>query len=55
MHTDDGTVFTDFPLRGTASGTSETIVGNVGDKNSHAIDIQAHDGSIRLLQLKPQI
>jgi hypothetical protein len=55
MHTDRGTIFTDFPLRGTSSGLSETIVGNVGDSNAHSIDILAHNGSIRLLQLKPQI
>lgn len=55
MHTDRGTIFTDFPLRGTSSGLSEAIVGNVGDANAHAIDILAHNGSIRLLALKPQI
>ncbi|HVS45297.1 MAG TPA: DUF4097 family beta strand repeat-containing protein [Verrucomicrobiae bacterium] len=55
MHTDRGTIFTDFALRGTSSGTSETIVGNVGDANERSIDIEARDGSIRLLQLKPQI
>ncbi|HEY5258208.1 MAG TPA: hypothetical protein VIJ12_07475 [Candidatus Baltobacteraceae bacterium] len=55
MHTDRGTIFTDFLLRGTSRGLAETIDGNVGTPSTHGIDIEAHNGSIRLLQLKPQI
>jgi len=55
MHTDRGTVFTDFGLTGTSKGESETIVGTVGGTSSQGIDIEVADGSIRLLQLKPQV
>lgn len=55
MHTDRGTVFTDFGLTGTSKGQSETIVGTVGGRSSQGIDIEVADGSIRLLQLKPQV
>jgi hypothetical protein len=56
MHTDRGTIFTDFGLRGTSSGTSETIDGQVGGAaTSQGIEITVHDGGIRLLQLKPQV
>ena len=55
MHTDRGTIFTDFLLRGTSKGFAETIDGNVGTASTHGIDIEARNGSIRLLQLKPQI
>jgi hypothetical protein len=55
MHTDRGTVFTDFGLTGTSKGESETIVGTVGGKAAQGIDIEVSDGSIRLLQLKPQV
>lgn len=55
MHTDRGTVFTDFGLTGTSKGQSETIVGTVGGRSAQGIDIEAADGSIRLLQLKPQV
>ena len=55
MHADRGTVFTDFGLTGTSKGESETIVGTVGGKSSQGIDIEVEDGSVRLLQLKPQV
>ncbi|MDQ2991521.1 MAG: DUF4097 domain-containing protein [Candidatus Eremiobacteraeota bacterium] len=55
MHTDHGTIFTDFGLTGTSSGESETIVGTVGGKATQGIDIEVVNGSIRLLQLKPQV
>lgn len=55
MHTDRGTIFTDFGLTGTSKGQSETIVGTVGGKSTQGIDIDVADGSIRLLQLKPQV
>lgn len=54
MHTDDGTIFTDFGLRGTSSGNSETIDGPVNGGASRRIDIENHHGAIRLLQLHPQ-
>jgi hypothetical protein len=55
MHSDQGTIFTDFGLRGTSQGQSETIDGQVGTPAAHGIDIEVHNGSIRLLQLKPQM
>ncbi len=50
-----GTVFTDFPLKGSAAGTSETIDGSINGGARRGIDIFVRDGSIRLLQLKPQV
>lgn len=54
-----GTIFTDFPLKGTARGTSEEIAGTINGgpsgKSPRAIDVFVRDGSIRLLQLKPQV
>ena len=55
LHTDRGTIFTDFELRGTAHGDSETIDGRIGGGGDHAIDVAVHNGSIRMLQLKPQV
>ena len=54
MHTDDGTLFTDFGLRGTSQGTSETIDGTVNGGGSQNVDIEAKRGTIRLLRLAPQ-
>jgi hypothetical protein len=54
MHTDDGTLFTDFGLRGTAHGTSETIDSDVNGGASHGLDIESHHGTVRLLRLTPQ-
>ncbi|MHB8147067.1 MAG: DUF4097 family beta strand repeat-containing protein [Vulcanimicrobiaceae bacterium] len=54
LHTDDGTLFTDFPLRGTASGKSETIDGVVNGGADRAIDIEVERGDIRLLSLHPE-
>jgi hypothetical protein len=54
LHTAAGTIFTDFPLRGTASGISETIDSSVGVA-THGIDVEVGRGNIRLLQLKPQM
>lgn len=57
----DGTIFTDFPLKGTASGTSERIDGWINVPSSgrgphvHGINVYVRSGSIRLLQLKPQM
>ena len=54
MHTDDGVLFTDFPLRGTSQGHAETIDAPVNGGGPRAIDIEATKGTIRLLQLAPQ-
>lgn len=54
LHTAHGSIFTDFPLRGTSKGLSETIVGKLNGGSSRAIDVEVGEGVIRLLQLKPQ-
>jgi hypothetical protein len=55
MHTDDGTLFTDFPLRGTSQGTSETIDAPVnGGTNAAGVDLESKRGAVRLLKLAPQ-
>ena len=54
MHTGDGALFTDFDIRGSSRGTSETIDANVNGGGSDRIDIEAVRGSIRLLKLNPQ-
>ncbi len=55
MHTDNGTVFSDFNLRGTSQGTSETIDTVINGGGPRSIDVEVHNGSIRLMQLKPQV
>jgi DUF4097 and DUF4098 domain-containing protein YvlB len=59
LYTRNGTIFTDFPLKGSARGRSESIDGTINGgppaKTSRAIDVFVRDGSIRLLQLKPQV
>jgi len=54
MHTDVGTLFTDFGLHGSANGTSETIDADVNGGSSFGIDIEARTGTVRLLRLAPQ-
>jgi hypothetical protein len=54
LHTGDGTLFTDFNLRGTSRGTSETIDGVVNRGSVQRIDVQTAKGSIRLLRLHAQ-
>lgn len=54
LHTDSGTLFTDFGLRGVSSGTSETIDGSVNGGSAQRIDVETKAGSIRLLRLQPQ-
>jgi Putative adhesin len=54
LHTDDGSLFTDFGLRGTSQGRSETIMGSVNGGGGHGIDVEASTGTIRLLRLTPQ-
>jgi hypothetical protein len=55
LHTDRGTIFTDFPIRGHSKGTSETIDAPINGGASRAIDVHVKTGSIRVLQLKPQM
>lgn len=54
LHTDNGTLFTDFNLRGTSNGTSETIDGTVNGGGKPRIDVEVTRGSIRLLRLHAQ-
>lgn len=54
LHTDDGTIFTDFPLRGVSRGSSETVDGNVNGGANRGVDIEVGAGTIRLLSLAPQ-
>ncbi len=54
LHTDDGSLFTDFGLRGTSQGRSETIDGSVNGGSGRGIDVEASSGTIRLLRLTPQ-
>ena len=54
LHTDDGTLFTDFGLRGRSNGRSETIDGSVNGGGARRIDVETSAGGIRLLRLQPQ-
>jgi len=54
LHTANGSLFTDFALRGTSSGTSETIDGDVNGGGPRGIDIESNAGVIRLLRLHPE-
>jgi hypothetical protein len=58
MHTDNGSLFTDFPpatLKGTSRGTNETLDGTINGGAARTVDVDVHNGIIRVLQLKPQI
>lgn len=55
LHTDHGTVFTDFNLRGSASGDAETITGNLGSGGNRSVVVRVKNGNIRLLKLVPQM
>lgn len=55
LHTDNGTVFSDFNLRGSSHGTAETIDSAINGGASRIVYATVHTGSIRLMQLKPQI
>lgn len=58
LHTDNGSIFTDFPpqpLKGTSHGSNETLEGTINGGGPRSIDIEVHNGIIRVLQLKPQI
>jgi hypothetical protein len=52
--TENGTLFTDFNLRGTSNGNAETIDGDVNGGGDSAIDVRVERGSIRLLRLHAQ-
>lgn len=54
LHTDDGTIFTDFGLRGTSTGSNETIDSPVNGGSGYGIDIESRRGTVRLLRLTPQ-
>jgi DUF4097 and DUF4098 domain-containing protein YvlB len=54
LHTGNGTLFTDFDLRGSSQGSSETIVGRVNGGGTHGIDVETTSGTIRLLRFHPQ-
>jgi len=54
LHTGAGSLFTDFALRGTSEGQSETIDGSVNGGGARRIDVETGAGSIRLLRLQPQ-
>jgi hypothetical protein len=54
LHTDDGTLFTDFGLRGVSRGPAETIDGTVNGGTAQRVDVETANGSIRLLRLQPQ-
>ncbi|MDQ2866415.1 MAG: DUF4097 domain-containing protein [Candidatus Eremiobacteraeota bacterium] len=54
LHTGDGTLFSDFGLRGSARGKAETIDGAVNGGGTQGIDIETKRGTIRLLRLAPQ-
>ena len=58
MHTDNGTIFTDFApqtLHGSSVGSNETLTGTLNGGGPRSIDVEVHNGIIRVLQLKPQI
>jgi hypothetical protein len=55
MHTANGTLFSDFDLRGTSTGSTETIDTDVnGGGGAQSIDIETNAGAIRLLKLHPE-
>ncbi len=54
LHTDNGTIFTDFGLRGTSVGNNETIDAPVNGGGNYGVDIESRHGTVRLLRLTPQ-
>jgi hypothetical protein len=54
MHTENGTLFSDFALSGSAAGNSETIDSDVNGGGGQNIDIESNAGAIRLLKLHPE-
>ncbi|PZR57351.1 MAG: hypothetical protein DLM50_06445 [Candidatus Meridianibacter frigidus] len=55
LHTGRGTIFTDFELRGTSNGNSETIAAPINGGGARSIVVHVLDGDIRLLKLTPQM
>ena len=55
LHTDHGTIFTDFDLRGTSLGTAEKIVGDIGGGGNRTLEVRVGSGNIRVLKLVPQM
>jgi len=55
LHTDHGTIFTDFNLRGSSNQSAETITGPIGRGGSRKVDVHVTNGSIRMLKLTPQM
>ena len=55
LHTDNGSVYSDFNLRGTSRGTIETIDSTINGGGPRSVDVEVKNGSIRLMQLKPQV
>ena len=54
MHTDNGTLFSDFDLRGRSAGSAETIDTDINGGGAQSIDIESKAGAIRLLKLHPE-
>jgi len=54
LHTDDGTLFTDFALTGTSKGSNETIDAPVNGGSAFGLDLESRRGTVRLLRLTPQ-
>ncbi|HTV92106.1 MAG TPA: DUF4097 family beta strand repeat-containing protein [Verrucomicrobiae bacterium] len=54
LHTDNGTLFTDFGLTGTSHGSNETIDAPVNGGGASGVDIESRHGTVRLLRLTPQ-
>jgi hypothetical protein len=54
LHTDDGTLFTDFGLTGSSQGSNETIDAPVNGGSAFGLDLESRRGTVRLLRLTPQ-
>jgi hypothetical protein len=54
LTTNDGTIFTDFNLRGTSTGKRERIVGLANGGSGSSLVASTGKGAIRLLRLAPQ-
>ena len=54
LRTDDGSLFSDFGLHGSSTGSAETIDGSVNGGSVSRIDARTSAGAIRLLRLQPQ-
>ena len=53
LHTDDGVLYSDFPLQGTSNGSNETIDKDVNGGGGTLV-IRTHHGATRVLRLAPQ-